>query len=137
MNLERITIDVPKNLRDRMRLYSAVNNISIRAIVNEAVENYLTKNQSSNPFSFIKKAVDIREIVELFIKLEPSGDYFKGPCPFEEDLPMQLTISTSKQIFYCFSCHSGGDVISFVAKMKNISQIEAIDFLKDFVCDEK
>ena len=82
-------------------------------------------------FNFIKTKLSILDIVSDYIRLRQAGTYWKGPCPFHSEKEASFTVSPDKQIFYCFGCHAGGDLIAFVAKMENLSQIEATKFLID------
>jgi hypothetical protein len=53
-------------------------------------------------------------------------------CPFHNDSLPSFTIYLDNNTFYCFGCHCGGDSIKFMQKLKNISFIDAVEFLKDF-----
>jgi DNA primase len=78
-----------------------------------------------NLFSFIKQKVSILEVVGEYTTLKKAGLYHKGCCPFHHERTPSFTVSPHKEIFYCFGCHIGGDVISFIAKAENCSPIEA------------
>jgi DNA primase len=78
-----------------------------------------------NLFSYIKSQVSILDVVKEYATLKKAGSYWKGSCPFHSEKTASFTVSPHKEIFYCFGCHSGGDVISFMAKVENCSPIEA------------
>ncbi len=80
-------------------------------------------------FSLIKERISIFDVVSEYATLKKAGTYWKGCCPFHHEKTASFTVSPHKDIFYCFGCHSGGDVISFIAKIENCSQIEAAKFL--------
>ncbi len=82
-----------------------------------------------NLFNFLKSQLPILNIVSEYTTLKPAGIYFKGVCPFHSEKTPSFTVSPHKDIFYCFGCHISGDVISFIAKIENCSQIEAAKFL--------
>lgn len=70
------------------------------------------------------------DVVNEYVTLKKSGGlYWKAPCPFHQEKTPSFTVSPDKDIFYCFGCHESGDVISFVAKIENLSQYEACQFL--------
>ncbi len=71
--------------------------------------------------------VDIVEVVSYYIPdLKPVGRNFNALCPFHvEDTP-SFFVSPEKQIFKCFGCGVGGNAITFVQKIENISFWEAI-----------
>jgi len=79
----------------------------------------------SSLFSFIKQNVPIVGEVGRHVRLRSAGSYMKGPCPFHKETDASFTVSPDKGIFYCFGCHATGDVVSFVAKIENISPLEA------------
>ncbi|MDD9972482.1 MAG: CHC2 zinc finger domain-containing protein, partial [Candidatus Poribacteria bacterium] len=63
----------------------------------------------------IRSRSDIVEIIsECGIALRPTGQNYKGLCPFHDEKTPSFTVSPQKQIFYCFGCQTGGNVISFV-----------------------
>ena len=84
-----------------------------------------------NIFSYIKSRVTIWDVVNEYATLKKAGTYWKGRCPFHHEKTASFTVSPHKEIFYCFGCHAGGDVISFVSKVENCSQLEAAQFLAD------
>jgi DNA primase len=78
-----------------------------------------------NLFSFIKQHIALLDVVSEYATLKKAGMYFKGTCPFHYERTASFTVSPHKEIFYCFGCHAGGDVISFIAKVEHCSQLEA------------
>lgn len=82
-------------------------------------------------FSYIKQQVPIMDEVGRYLQLKIAGTYYKGPCPFHRETDASFTVSPDKQIFYCFGCHVSGDVIAFIAKVENLTQIEAAQYLID------
>lgn len=84
-----------------------------------------------NLFSFIKSKVPILEVVQEFSALKKAGNYWKGNCPFHLEKTASFTVSPHRDIFYCFGCHQGGDVIAFIATVERCSQLEAAQFLID------
>lgn len=84
-----------------------------------------------NLFSIIKQRLTILEVVSEYATLKKAGLYWKGCCPFHHERTPSFTVSPHKEIFYCFGCHAGGDVISFVAKIEHCSPIEAAKHLAE------
>ena len=82
-------------------------------------------------FNLIKSRVSILDVVNEYTTLKKAGTYWKSRCPFHHEKTGSFTVSPHKDIFYCFGCHAGGDVISFIAKVENCSQHEAVQFLAD------
>lgn len=77
----------------------------------------------------IKVRNDISEVISDYIQLRPSGANYKGLCPFHNEKTPSFHVSSSKQIYKCFGCGEGGDVISFIMKVENIEFMDAVKFL--------
>lgn len=82
-------------------------------------------------FSFIKTRLSIIDVVNEYTTLRKAGTYWKGVCPFHIEKTPSFTVSPGKEIFYCFGCHTGGDVIAFIAKVEQCGQLEAARHLID------
>jgi len=85
----------------------------------------------SSLFTFIKQQVPITQEIGRYVRLRQAGSYLKGPCPFHKETDASFTVSPDKGIFYCFGCHATGDVLSFIAKIENLSPLEAAKQLID------
>lgn len=79
--------------------------------------------------SELKSRIDIRDIVSESVPLKKSGANWAGLCPFHAEKTPSFSVSTTKQIFHCFGCGAGGDVISFVMKRDGVSFREALEVL--------
>lgn len=79
----------------------------------------------------VRDAADIVNIVSDYVPLKRSGANYVGLCPFHNEKTPSFTVSDSKQIFHCFGCGEGGDALTFVMKMENLSFPEAVKFLGD------
>ena len=80
-------------------------------------------------FEFVKSNLSILDVISEYVQIKPAGTYLKGPCPFHSEKEASFTVSPDKQIYYCFGCHAGGDLISFISKIENLTQIEAAKHL--------
>ena len=74
--------------------------------------------------SKVKKAANIVQIIKKYIPLEMRGHYW-GSCPFHESKVPTLSVEETSGFFYCFKCHTGGDVFSFVSRVEKISYLDA------------
>ena len=77
----------------------------------------------------IKNKNDIVDIISEYVNLKRSGRSFFGLCPFHKEKSPSFAVSPDKQIFHCFGCNVGGDVIHFITKIENITYREAIELL--------
>lgn len=77
----------------------------------------------------VKVRNDIADVISNYIQLKPSGSNYKGLCPFHGEKTPSFHVNTSKQIFKCFGCGEGGDVISFIMKIENLDFIDSVKFL--------
>ncbi|HET9809642.1 MAG TPA: DNA primase [Candidatus Limnocylindria bacterium] len=64
----------------------------------------------------VREAADIVQIIGEHVNLKRSGADFRGPCPFHQGTHRNFSVSPKKGIYYCFVCHEGGDVFTFLQK---------------------
>ncbi len=79
----------------------------------------------------IRNSVNIVDVVSRYIALTKKGKNYFGVCPFHEDSDPSLSVSPDKQIFSCFSCHTAGNVFTFIKEYEHISFIEAVKMVAD------
>ncbi len=79
----------------------------------------------------VLEATDIVDVVGAAVSLTRKGKDYVGLCPFHNDHKPSLSVSASKQIFKCWSCGAGGDVIAFVQKLHRLEFREALALLAD------
>ena len=79
----------------------------------------------------IKSRCDIASIISGYINIKPSGSNYKGLCPFHGEKTPSFYINTSKQIYKCFGCGEGGDVINFIMRIENLDFMDAVKLLAD------
>jgi DNA primase len=75
----------------------------------------------------VLERVNILDVVSQYVKLRKTGKDFTGLCPFHKEKTPSFTVSTEKQIYYCFGCHEGGNVVNFLAKYERSSFQEALE----------
>jgi DNA primase len=75
----------------------------------------------------VLERVNILDEVSQFVKLRRAGRNFLGLCPFHKEKTPSFTVSTEKQIYYCFGCHEGGNAVHFRAKYEHLSFQEALE----------
>lgn len=77
----------------------------------------------------IKSKNDIIDIVSQYVVLKRSGRNYMGLCPFHKEKSPSFCVSPDKQIFHCFGCGVGGNVIHFIGKIENLNFIESLELL--------
>ncbi len=77
----------------------------------------------------IRNSNDIVDVISQYVILKRSGRNFFGLCPFHKEKSPSFSVSPDKQIFHCFGCGVGGNVIHFVSKIENIDFRETLELL--------
>ena len=81
----------------------------------------------------IRNSNDIVDIISQYVILKRSGRNFFGLCPFHREKTPSFSVSPDKQIFHCFGCGAGGNVIHFISKIENVDFKESLEILADRV----
>jgi DNA primase len=79
----------------------------------------------------VKSNNNIVDVISDYVTLRRTGTSYKGLCPFHKEKTPSFSVSSDKQIFHCFGCGIGGDVVKFVMNIENISFKEAVEVLAD------
>ena len=74
---------------------------------------------------------DVVEVISEYVTLKKSGRNYMGLCPFHREKSPSFCVSMDKQIFKCFGCSEGGNVITFIMKIENVDFWEAIEMLSE------
>ncbi|MCR5082278.1 MAG: DNA primase [Parasporobacterium sp.] len=72
---------------------------------------------------------DIVDVISSYVKLKRNGNGYVGLCPFHSEKTPSFHVTPSKQMYYCFGCHDGGSVFTFIQKIENFNFPEAVEFL--------
>lgn len=81
----------------------------------------------------VRTSNDIVDVISQYVQLKRAGGYYKGLCPFHHEKTPSFTVTPSKQIYHCFGCGAGGNVLSFIMKIENLDFVEALKLLADRV----
>ncbi len=84
----------------------------------ELIEEVRTKN-------------DIVDVISGYVRIQKKGSNYFGLCPFHNERSPSFSVSPSKQIYYCFGCGAGGNVITFLMEYENATFQEAVKQLAD------
>ncbi|HHY38209.1 MAG TPA: DNA primase [Clostridia bacterium] len=77
----------------------------------------------------VRDRIDIVEIISERVNLKRAGKNYVGLCPFHSERTPSFSVSPDKQMFYCFGCHVGGDVFTFLMKADGLTFSEALEYL--------
>ena len=78
----------------------------------------------------VRERAPIDEVVGSHVALRNAGSgTMKGLCPFHDETTPSFQVNPSRGFYYCFGCGEGGDVISFVQKIDNLSFTETVERL--------
>ncbi|MGC9324294.1 MAG: DNA primase [Desulfomonilia bacterium] len=79
----------------------------------------------------IKANVDIVTVISEHVHLKKRGRTFWGLCPFHNEKTPSFQVDPDRQIYKCFGCDKGGDVITFLMEKKALSFPEALRELSE------
>ncbi|MGI9068788.1 MAG: DNA primase [Pyrinomonadaceae bacterium] len=79
----------------------------------------------------LKRQADIVRVIQDYVQLKKKGANWMACCPFHKEKTPSFSVSPVKEIFYCFGCHKGGSVFTFVMEMERVSFPEAIKLVAE------
>ena len=88
---------------------------------------------AENLIEEIRMKNDIVDVISSYVKLQKKGSSYFGLCPFHNEKSPSFSVSPSKQMYYCFGCGAGGNVLTFIMEYENYSFPEALKYLADRV----
>lgn len=74
---------------------------------------------------------DIADVIGSYLSLKNAGTRFKALCPFHKEKSPSFTVSPDRQIYHCFGCGAGGDVIRFIQEYEKVDFMTALQMLAD------
>ncbi|MCL2855790.1 MAG: DNA primase [Defluviitaleaceae bacterium] len=79
----------------------------------------------------LRQGNDIVDVISGYVALRQQGANHMGLCPFHREKSPSFSVSAPRQLYHCFGCGEGGNVITFIMKIENFSFIDAVKFLAD------
>ena len=79
----------------------------------------------------LKENVDIVDLISDYLELKKTGNRYKGLCPFHSEKTPSFFVNPDNNFYHCFGCGAGGDTISFVMEIENLTFIESIKIHKN------
>lgn len=77
----------------------------------------------------IESKIDIVELISETVSLNRKGNRYWGLCPFHQEKTSSFSVSREKQMYYCFGCHAGGNIFSYLMKRDGLEFREALELL--------
>ena len=75
---------------------------------------------------------DIVEVISAYTQLKRVGNRYQALCPLHNDRKTpSFSVSPDKQLFHCFGCGAGGNVIHFIQQRENLDFMDALKLLAD------
>lgn len=79
----------------------------------------------------VRRRNDIVDVIGSYVRLQKKGSNYFGLCPFHNEKSPSFSVSGLKQMYYCFGCGKGGNVITFLMEYENDTFAEAIGRLAE------
>lgn len=79
----------------------------------------------------VRSANDIVDVISGYVRLQKKGSTYFGLCPFHNEKTPSFSVSPGKQMYYCFGCGAGGNVLTFLMQYENYTFPEAMEALAD------
>lgn len=79
----------------------------------------------------LRSRTDIVQLVSRYVPLKRNGSKYWGLCPFHQEKTASFSVDSQQGMYYCFGCHAGGSVITFIMEMERLTFPEAVKFLAE------
>ena len=77
--------------------------------------------------------VDIVQVVSSYVPLKKNGSRYWGLCPFHHEKTPSFSVNAEQNLYFCFGCKAGGNVVQFVEEMERLNFREAVEYLANMV----
>ena len=89
----------------------------------------IAKYEDEQNIREIESRIDIVEYISETVKLSRKGNNYWGLCPFHQEKTPSFSVNRNKKMFYCFGCHAGGNLFSYLMKKDGLDFREALEIL--------
>ena len=79
----------------------------------------------------VKDRLRIVDVIGRTVQLTKRGSNYMGLCPFHEETTPSFNVSETKELYYCFGCSRGGDIVKFVQDQEGLPFDDAVRFLAE------
>ncbi|MFZ7130745.1 MAG: DNA primase [Eubacteriales bacterium] len=91
----------------------------------------MNRRFSSDIIEHVITSSDIVDIISQYVTLTKTGTSLKCCCPFHNEKTPSFVVSPDKQLYHCFGCGAGGNVINFIKDIEKLNFVEALKYLAD------
>ncbi len=82
--------------------------------------------------ALVRERAHIVDVVQEHVALRNAGGgSMKGLCPFHDEKSPSFNVSPARNVFHCFGCGVGGDVIKFVMDIEHLTFAESVQRLAE------
>ncbi len=81
----------------------------------------------------LRSRVNLVDVVSNYVALNQKGRRYWGLCPFHSEKTPSFSVDSEAQMYYCFGCHQGGNVIHFIMEIERMEFLEAVEHLAESV----
>lgn len=86
---------------------------------------------SENVIEEVRSRNDIVDVIGGYVTLKKRGNSYMACCPFHHEKTPSFHVNRDKQMYHCFGCGVGGNVITFIMEYENFSFPEALKMLAE------
>ena len=87
--------------------------------------------QFSEFLAELNARVHLEDVVGEYVQLKQKGHRYWGLCPFHSEKSPSFSVDADAQLYYCFGCHKGGNLVHFVMEMERMEFIDAVKLLAE------
>ena len=79
----------------------------------------------------VRSQSDIVSVIGRYVRLKRTGSGYTGLCPFHNEKTPSFHVNPARQMYKCFGCGVGGNVLTFVMEYENLTFPEAMEMLAE------
>lgn len=79
----------------------------------------------------VRSRSDIVSVIGRYVRLKRTGSGYTGLCPFHNEKTPSFHVNPARQMYKCFGCGVGGNVLTFVMEYENLTFPEAMEMLAE------
>lgn len=79
----------------------------------------------------VRSRSDIVSVIGKYVRLKRTGSGYTGLCPFHNEKTPSFHVNPARQMYKCFGCGVGGNVLTFVMEYENLTFPEAMEMLAE------